>query len=197
MWVIENLVPEVRALAQDDVSSSAAEQLSKSASDLLEYISDKWKHHTLSGAMIDDVMMYVSRVYAVDTKKPLLGELVEASFRDNLLYYPVGSPKTEARVLDLLFDVMFKLISLSRNGQFVDKKLLRNCVGLLKSVYGTGEKTEDNDLYNIDFEPRFIADSTDFFVKEAKSLKEQSARIWLQRTNYWLKEEAELCRTIT
>jgi hypothetical protein len=29
MWVIENLVPEVRALAQDNVSSSFSEQLSK------------------------------------------------------------------------------------------------------------------------------------------------------------------------
>jgi cullin 3 len=196
MWVIENLVPEVRALAQDNVSSSSSEQLSKRASELLRYISDQWKHHTLSAALIDDTMSQLNKVYAEETTKPPLGELVKAGFRDNLLYYPIGPPKPEARVIDLLFDVMFNVIYLSRTGQSVDKKLLRSCVGLLKGLYGAGETTEDNDLYKIDFEPRFIADSTDFFVKEAKSLEEQSASIWLQQTNYWLKEEAELCRTV-
>jgi cullin 3 len=196
MWVIGNLVPEVLALAQDDVSSSSSEQLSKRASKLLKYISDQWKHNTLSAAMIDDIMMFLNRAYAEEMRKPPVFELVDAGFRDNLLYYPIGSPKSDARVIDILFDVMFNLISLSRNGQSVDKKLLRSCVGLLKGLYGAGGRTEDNDLYNIDFEPRFIANSKDFFVKEAKSLVQQSASIWLQRTNYWLKEETELCRTV-
>jgi cullin 3 len=196
MWIIKNLVPEVRALTQDNVSSSALEPLSKRALELLKYISDQWKRHTISVAITKDIMMYLDRVYIQETRTDPLGELLEGSFRDNLLYYPIGSPKSEARVINLLFDVMFRLISLLRNGQCVDKKLMRSCVGLLKSLHGTEERTEDNNLYKIDFKPLFIADSKDFFVKEAKSLAQQSATIWLQRTNYWLKEEGELCRTV-
>lgn len=197
MWIIENLVPEVRALAQDGVWSSASEQLSKRVSALLKHIDDQWKHYRLSANMICDCLMVLDRIFVAETIGALpIFELLMGSFRDHLLYYPIGPPKSEARVMDLLFDAMFKLISLSRNGQFVDKKLMRSCVGLLKSLYGTGENNEDNDLYKIEFEPLLIADSKDFFVKEAESLVRQSAIIWLQRTNYWLKEEAELCRTV-
>lgn len=195
-WIIENLLPDVRALAQDNISSSASEQLSERASELLKCISDQWKQFSISTAMIQDLFVVVDRIYAVDNRRAPINELLEESFRDNLLYHPMESPKSEARAIDLLFDMMFKLISLLRNGHFVDKKLIRSCVGLLKSLYGTRERTEDSDLYTIDFEPLFIADSKDFFVKETKSLLQQSASIWLQRTNYWLKEESELCRTV-
>jgi hypothetical protein len=80
--------------------------------------------------MIDDTMSHLNRLYAEETRKPPLGELVEAGFRDNLLYYPIGPPKSEARVIDLLFDVMFNVIYLSGNATL--KKLRWSLEGSLR-----------------------------------------------------------------
>ncbi|PMD13239.1 Cullin repeat-containing protein [Hyaloscypha hepaticicola] len=195
-WIIENLVPEVRVLAQKDVPSTTSDQSFKGASELLHCVIDQWKNLTLSAAISEGAMMYMDRVYVSERTQPPLAYSLESSFRDNLLYHPIKLPKSETKVIDLLFDVMFNLISLSRSGHSVDKKLIRACVTLLKSLYSTGERTEANDLYQIDFEPRFIAYSQYFFFQEVKSLADQSASTWLQRTGYWLKEEAELCRTV-
>jgi cullin 3 len=194
-WIIENFVPEVRVLALKDVPSTTSDQSSKGASELLQCVIDQWNTLNLSIAMIESPLMYMDQNYTSERKESIFHTL-ENSFRDNLFYHPIKSPKSETKVIDLIFDVMFNLISFSRCGHSVEKKLIKACVALLKSLYGTGERTEANDLYKIDFEPRFIANSQYFFSQEVKSLVGQSVSTWLQRTGYWLKEEAELCRTV-
>jgi cullin 3 len=194
-WIVDNFVPVVRILAQKDVPSTTSDQSSKGTSELLQCVINQWNSLTLSAAMAKDV---VGNIYRIDEfkREESAYHSFECSFRDHLLYHPIQSPKSETKVIDLIFDVMFNLISFSRCGHSVDKKLTRACVAILKSLYGREERTEANDLYKLDFEPRFIANSQCFFAQEVESLVGQSASAWLRRTGYWLKEEAELCRTV-
>ncbi|KAH8675935.1 Cullin [Xylariales sp. PMI_506] len=163
----------------------------------LKVIREAWEHHNMSMNMIADILMYLDRGYIHDRSRPTIFATTIGLFRDNILRTPLenegGAPCT---VFDILNATVTDLINMEREGDVIDKALLRSCVGMLESLHKTDEEIEDEKLYLTDFEPFYLQKSRDFYKAECeKLLQESDAAAWLRLTQRRLIEEAARCQT--
>lgn len=90
--------------------------------------------------------------------------------------------------------VLLDQINMDRDGEIVDRPLLRSCVAMLEALYETDEEQEDEKLYLTLFEPQFLQATTDFYKAECERLlRDGDTRAWLRQTRQRLREEQERC----
>jgi cullin 3 len=98
--------------------------------------------------------------------------------------------------LDIFNAVVLDLIALEREGDVIDRKLIRDSLSILESVHESNGKNEVRQLYFTVFESRFLETSRDFYRKECALLaKKSDAGIRLQHAKQRLVEEQARCRT--
>lgn len=90
--------------------------------------------------------------------------------------------------------VLLDQINMDRDGEIVDRPLLRSCVAMLEALYETDEEQEDEKLYLTLFEPQFLQATTDFYKAECERLlRDGDTRVWLRQTRQRLHEEHDRC----
>ncbi|ERS98969.1 hypothetical protein HMPREF1624_04164 [Sporothrix schenckii ATCC 58251] len=90
--------------------------------------------------------------------------------------------------------VVLDQINMDRDGEIVDRPLLRSCVAMLEALYETDEEQEDEKLYLTLFEPQFLQATTDFYKAECERLlRDGDTRVWLRQTRQRLREEHDRC----
>jgi cullin 3 len=96
----------------------------------------------------------------------------------------------------LLNHVILELIRMERDGDVIDKHLIKDCVYMLEGLYEGQMETDDNRLYVVSFEGIFLQTSRDFYRAESElMLRESDAGGYCRHTRRRIVEEQDRCRS--
>lgn len=85
------------------------------------------------------------------------------------------------------------MIRLERDGNQINRNLIRHCVGMLENLYETDE--ESSNLYQISFEPAFLHASEKFYTEEGQALASAlDTPGFCRKALSRIHEEAERCQ---
>jgi len=166
----------------------------------LRGVRDAWEDHNTSMNMIADVMMYLDRSYTAENKLPSVFATTIGLYRDNILRNRLGNIPRETEVDFTVFDivtaVILDLINMERDGDTIDRHLIRRISSMLEDLYETDDEIPDQKLYLTVFEPRYLESAKHYYRRQCeKLLRESDASTWLRHAQRRLKEEETRCNT--
>ncbi|KAK6953960.1 hypothetical protein Daesc_003922 [Daldinia eschscholtzii] len=203
-WFADEVIPPIRALITSNLISVTLEKVTGSSvverramgEKFLKGIRASWENHNFSMNMIADVLMYLERGYVQDHSRPSIYTATIGLFRDHILRSTLKQDGAAYTIFDILNATIIDQINMEREGDVIDKALLRSCISMFESLFETDEENANEQLYLTVFEPIYLSSSQAFYQAECeKLLRESNASAWLRYTQRRLDEEAERCET--
>lgn len=202
-WFQEHVIPRIETMVTKglvnigvDKSALSAHERLQTGEMFLKGLRDVWQDHNTSMNMVADILMYLDRGHTQQLPHgvPIFATTI-ALFRDHILRSCLNA-KTDSMVIDILTAVMLDQIDMERDGDVIDRNLIRSCSRMLCCLYETPDENESGKLYLSVFEPRFLTNSETFYSNECgRLLRENDAGAWLRHTQRRLTEEADRCGT--
>jgi cullin 3 len=144
--------------------------------------------------MTTDVLMYMDRVYCGDNRKASIFTTAMGLFRDHILRQRLVN--SDLITFDILNSVILDQISMEREGDVINKHLIRGCIYMLEGLYETDAEEEHEKLYLTVFELEFLKTSRGFYENECTNLlRDGDASSWLKQTSKRFEEEEARCQT--
>lgn len=203
-WFAENVIPQIEILVSkslinigvDKSSTTSVNERRQTGEKFLKGLRDRWEDHNMSMNMTADILMYLDRGYTqLESHRVPIFATTIALFRDHILRSCLNQ-NSKNLVIDILVSVMLDQIDMEREGDVIDRALIRSCSRMLTFLYETQEEDENSKLYLTVFEPRFLDNSQRFYANECERLlRESDASTWLRHTQQRLNEEADRCGT--
>lgn len=204
-WFAERVIPKIELLitknllntASDDRNAATSVNERRQTGEMfLKGLRDVWEDHNMSMNMTADILMYLDRGFTQNQPgRASIFTTTIALFRDNILKSSVERHSDQV-VVDILIAVMLDQIEMEREGDIIDRPLLRSCSRMLNCLYKDQHEREEEKLYLLIFEPHFLANSKMFYAAECqKLLSDSDASSWLRHTEKRLKEETDRCGT--
>jgi cullin 3 len=203
-WFGSQVMPTIRRLITSNlvnittsgISAAAANERRVTGEEFLKGLKASWEDHNTVMNMTTDVLMYMDRVYCADFRRPSIFTSSMGLFRDHILRSRLASSDHELITFDILNSVILDQISMERNGDVINKHLIRSCIYMLEGLYETDDENEHEKLYLSTFEPAFLNASRDFYKKECNELlRDGDASTWLKTTKKRFTEEEDRCQT--
>lgn len=118
-------------------------------------------------------------------------------FRDYVLRSPLHSESDqEVTTAQILNSVILEQVRMDREGDLIDKSLLKSCAYMLEGLYETEDEDESTKLYLTSFEPEFLRASEEFYRTEGASLLlDADAGTFCKYAGKRLAEEEDRCRS--
>ena len=195
---------------------STANEKRSDGDKLLRALKSAWEDHNLCMNMTTDVLMYMvgfpllsfsimairesltdhqDRVYCKDFRKPSIFTASMGQFRDYVLRAPLLN-NSQLTIFKVLNAVILDQIRMDRDGDMIDKQLLKSCVYMMEGLYLNDEEEESTRLYLTSFEPEFLSASREFYQKEGTSLlQEADAGTFCKHAKRRVSEEQDRCRS--
>ncbi|CAD6439243.1 ccf33876-f386-4ce7-a079-3fb624725bf4 [Sclerotinia trifoliorum] len=202
-WFAGKVMPDIRKLitanlvnvATGGVSGTAANERRLTGEQFLEGLKASWTDHNVCMSMTTDVLMYMDRVYCGDNRKASIYTTAMGLFRDHILRSPLLE-NSSIITFDILNSVILDQIGMEREGDVINRHLIRSVIYMLEGLYETDEENESDKLYLTVFEPAFLAASRKFYQAECQTLlRDSPASTWLRQTKRRLDEESDRCDT--
>lgn len=116
-------------------------------------------------------------------------------FRDFVLRTPFPEDATMT-IAVVLNNVILEQIRMEREGDIIDRSLIRSCIYMLEGLYETEDEDEAMKLYLTSFEPHFLAASEAFYKSEGESLiVNADAGTFCRHAKKRASEEQDRCRS--
>ena len=202
-WFAEHIIPQIAALVTKslinigvDKSTVSVNERRQTGEKFLRGLRDVWQDHNTSMNMVADILMYLDRGYTQQDPHgvPIFATTI-ALFRDHILRSCLNA-NSDNLVIDILISVMLDQIDMEREGDVIDKNLIRSCSRMLCCLYESADENESDKLYLTVFEPRFLDNAQTFYSQECERLlRESEAGTWLRHTQQRLTEEVDRCGT--
>ncbi|KAJ4347213.1 uncharacterized protein N0V89_011152 [Didymosphaeria variabile] len=187
------LSPNLLANAQS-VASTTANERRVSGEKFLKGLKQAWGDHQVCMSMLADVLMYMDRVYCQDHRRPSIYTTAMLLFRDEILRSPL-SVTDDRMILGLLNHVILEQIQMERDGDVIDKHLIKSCVHMLDGLHADDLESEDQRLYHVSFEKEYLDTSREFYEAESElMLRESDAGAYCKRAKKRIHEEEDRCR---
>ena len=207
-WFRVHVLPPITELVSGNLVSIALLQMQGASAHerrqtgerFLRGIRSTWEDHNTSMNMVADILMYLERTYTAESRQPSIFAATIGLFRDHILRNDLGGASEQLDqpfvIFDILNAVVLDLINMERDGDIVDRNLIRHITSMLEALYETDDELENAKLYLTVFEPRFLSASQIFYKAECeKLLREGNAATWLRHTQRRLREEQDRCDT--
>ena len=204
-WFASKVVPAIKALLHNGnlikiaLESQSAAQRRQAGEVFLRGIQDAWNNHRICMNMTVDILLYLENMWTPSMDKVPMWNITIGLFRDQVLKSTLTSDdsSSSATVSDILNDVVNDQIQMEREGDVIDRHLIRSNIHMLEGLWETDtDMKEANKLYLTMFEPEFLRRSRIYFQKEcARLLRDADAGSWLRQTNKRLVAEQERCET--
>ncbi|PRP75027.1 cullin C, partial [Planoprotostelium fungivorum] len=147
--------------------------------EFLSIMNKSWGDHKVCMLMIRDILMYMDRVYVQSNEVAPVYELGLQRFRDIIA--------RAADVKDRLLNLLLSLIEYERNGNQINRGLIKSITQMLVDLRA-GSKT----VYEEDFERNFLDTSSNFFKKESQEfISSNSCSDYMKKVESRIKEELE------
>jgi cullin 3 len=202
-WFGGQVMPEIRKLittnlvhvATGGTSGTAPNERRITGEQFLEGLKACWSDHNTCMSMVTDVLMYMDRVYCADNRKASIYTTAMGLFRDHILRSQL-LPESNILTFDILNSVILDQISMEREGDVINRNLIRSVVYMLEALYESDEENEHEKLYLTVFEVDFLNASRRFYQAECqKLLRDSDASAWLRQAKRRLDEEVDRCET--
>ncbi|KAJ0345711.1 hypothetical protein COL154_009154 [Colletotrichum chrysophilum] len=198
----EHVIPEIDKLVTANLVSAAmggsatsVNERRKMGEHFLKGVRASWDHHNTSMNMTADILMYLDRGYTQDARRASIYTATIGLFRDHILRACLNS-SGEYTVFDILNSVILDHINMERDGDNIDRHLLRNIVRMLDCLYESDEENESEKLYLTTFEPAYLQSEREYYKQECERLlRDADAGAWLRHTQRRLAEENDRCDT--
>lgn len=205
-WFRDHIMPRISHLVTPNLvrvalfqaPGTSTHERRHTAEQFLRGVRDSYVDHNLSMNMIADVLMYLDRAYTAETKQPSVFTATIGLFRDHVLRGCIGNgaEPSDKTIFDVINAVVLDMINLERDGDVIDRQLVRRITAMLEDLYETDDEMDDQKLYVRVFEPAYLDASTAYYRSECeKLLRESDASTWLRHTRRRLAEEQERCET--
>lgn len=97
--------------------------------------------------------------------------------------------------MTVLETAILDMIQMERNGEVIDRNIIRACCHMLEGLYDSVTEDETKKLYLLEFEPKFLDASREFYRKEGSDLLANAdAGTFCSHARRRLKEEEERCQ---
>ncbi|CAD7965133.1 unnamed protein product [Amoebophrya sp. A120] len=126
----ELLYNGVEEVIRDHLQETSGNVTNATNENLLETIKLQWDDHKTTMVMIRDILMYMDRNYVTQQKKVPVYDVGLVQFRHQITHHE--------KVKDRLQKIMLDWIKAERNGETIDKLLLRHMVYMLVELGGSG-----------------------------------------------------------
>lgn len=196
---------EVRASIQELISSNLVANTNSlggtttnerrvAGEKFLKGLKHAWGDHQVCTSMLADVLMYMDRVYCADHRRPNIFNAAMVLFRFEILGSQLS--KTDARtILGLLNHIILDQIQMERDGDVIDKTLIRSCVWMLDALHEDNLEGEEHRLYNTSFEVEYLESSRLFYQGESELLlRDSDAGAYCRHARRRIYEEDERCK---
>jgi cullin 3 len=198
--IAELVSPNLISIALLQLPGSSAHERRETGERFLRGIRSTWEDHNMSMNMVADILMYLERTYVAESRRPSIFAATIGLFRDHILRKDLGKASEQLDrpfvIFDVLIAVVLDLINMERDGDIIDRNLLRQITSMLEALYETDDEIENEKLYLTVFEERFLDASRGFYKNECeKLLREGNAGAWLRHTQRRLREEQDRCDT--
>ena len=116
-------------------------------------------------------------------------------FRDYVLRSPIDDDH-QASIARILNSVILDQVRMDREGDIIDRSLLKSCIYMLEGLYETEEEEEHLKLYLTSFEPEFLRASEEFYRNEGSTLLlDADAGTFCRHAKKRVSEEEDRCRS--
>ncbi|KAF2743870.1 Cullin-domain-containing protein [Sporormia fimetaria CBS 119925] len=184
------MLPHTQAL-----TTSTATERRMAGEKFLKGLKEAWSHHQVCMSMIADVCIYMDRTYCNDNRLPSIYTTAMNLFRDDILQSPITTNDNRP-VLHLLNQVILDQIQMERDGDVIDKHLIKSCVYMLESLSESGDESKADRLYNVSFEVDYLETSRAFYSREADAvLRDTDAGTYCKHAGRRIYEEEDRCRS--
>lgn len=118
-------------------------------------------------------------------------------FREHVLRSAVHIDQDhQISIGEVLYAVILDHIRMDRDGDIIDKSLLKSCVYMLEGLYETEDEEEPSKLYLTSFEPRYLKSSEEFYADEGSTLlQDADAGTFCRHARKRVMEEEDRCRS--
>ncbi|KAF1832318.1 Cullin-domain-containing protein [Decorospora gaudefroyi] len=191
---IQHLIsPNLVANAQS-VSATTPNERRVAGERFLKGLRKAWGDHQVCTSMLADVLMYMDRVYCADHRRPSIFNAAMVLFRDQILNSTTS--ETDARtLLSLLNNIILDQIQMERDGDVIDKQLIKSCVWMLEALHEDEVESEEQRLYNTSFEKEYLHTSRAFYRGESELLlRDSHAGAYCKHARQRIYEEDERCK---
>jgi len=124
---------------------------------LLAELAVRWGDHQVIMVMVRDILMYMDRTYVTQNKKTPVYELGLQIFRDMVVRHE--------QVKDRLQTLLLAAVQEERNGQLIDRSLMKSTLSMLVELGVDGPS-----VYEEDFEGAFLEQSRQFYQVESQEV---------------------------
>ncbi|KAF2134804.1 Cullin-domain-containing protein [Dothidotthia symphoricarpi CBS 119687] len=187
------LSPNLLANAQS-LGGTTANERRVAGEKFLKGLKQAWGDHQVCMSMLADVLMYMDRVYCTDHRRPSIFNAAMVLFRDEILNSPVSTMDARA-ILGLLNHVVLDQIQMERDGDVIDKHLIKSCVWMLEGLHEDETESEEQRLYNVSFEKEYLETSRTFYKTESELLlRDSDAGAYCRHARRRIYEEDERCK---
>ena len=191
--IVESISHALFAQCTGATNSESPHELRVAGERLMRALKQAWEDHLLCMGMTTDVLMYMDRVYCDEKRVPKIFPLTMGQFRDHVLLQPIDG-YGDINVAGILTTVALGQIDMERNGDIIDRTLIRSCMYMLEGLYETDIEEENLKLYLTRFEPAFISASQTFYKTEGqKLLNSVDAGSFCRHATRRITEEQERC----
>jgi cullin 3 len=188
------ITPNLVNITLGGVSGVTANERRITGEEFLRGLVAAWGDHISTMNMTTDVLMYMDRVYCNDNRKASIFTTAMGLFRDHILRASLTG--SDLVTFDILNSVLLDQIRMERDGDVINKGLIKSCAFMLEGLYESDEENGADKLYVTTFEPEFLRDSREFYRRECNNLLQDSdASSWLKQTQKRLMEEETRCQT--
>ncbi|XP_047209617.1 cullin-4B isoform X1 [Girardinichthys multiradiatus] len=175
------LYKQLRAVCEDHIKAQI-DQFREDALDsvlFLKKIDKCWQDHCRQMIMIRSIFLFLDRTYVLQNSMlPSIWDMGLELFR----FYIISDLKVQCKTIDGIL----LLIERERNGEAIDRSLLRSLLSMLS----------DLQIYQDSFEQRFLEETNRLYAAEGQRLmQEREVPEYLHHVNKRLEEEAD--RVIT
>ncbi|XP_069049886.1 cullin-4B isoform X2 [Lepisosteus oculatus] len=176
-----NLYKQLRVVCEDHIKAQI-HQFREDALDsvlFLKKIDKCWQDHCRQMIMIRSIFLFLDRTYVLQNSMlPSIWDMGLELFRSYII--------SDQKVQNKTIDGILLLIERERNGEAIDRSLLRSLLSMLS----------DLQIYQDSFEQRFLEETNRLYAAEGQRLmQEREVPEYLHHVNKRLEEEAD--RVIT
>lgn len=134
------------------------------------------------------------RVYCTDARVPSVYTASMILFRQCILRTKISDNKPD--LSQVLNGIVLDQIAMERDGDIIDKNLIRSCIYMLEGLYESPDEKEEERLYLTSFEEHFLEASRHFYSLEAARLiTTADAATYCRQTRRRIHEEQDRCRS--
>ncbi|XP_055981824.1 cullin-4B isoform X3 [Sorex fumeus] len=172
-----NLYKQLRQICEDHIKSQILQFREDSLDSVLflKKIDRCWQNHCRQMIMIRSIFLFLDRTYVLQNSMlPSIWDMGLELFRAHII--------SDQKVQNKTIDGILLLIERERNGEAIDRSLLRSLLSMLS----------DLQIYQDSFEQRFLEETNRLYAAEGQKLmQEREVPEYLHHVNKRLEEEAD------